>query len=253
MCFRPQLLPQLNMDLSFDITAPGFSIPNARACAALSRLAYDEADITGLLTDTQVIVRDLGKVIAVAFRGTSSPRDFITDAEAWRKTVLYCQIHAGFYDALVNVNLQVTARILELPDKPLIITGHSLGGALAMLFAFRWFDPARTIHSVYTFGQPRVGNSSFVNLYDRTHRAHTFRFVNQEDIVPRVPGVLAGYRHAGQEIFFNSIGGMQQNPPLWIKLISDAWGTYHDWKLGSIAQLADHHMDKYLFKVNALN
>jgi triacylglycerol lipase len=243
------------MDLTFDLITPGFSIPNARACAVLSRLAYDEADITGAGTDTQVLVRDLGPVIAVAFRGTSSPRDLVTDMEVWHEREGLYGFHDGFHEALLSVHFPLRDRILDLPAKPLILTGHSLGGAMAMLFAFRWWtwiNPGRPVHSVYTFGQPRVGNRTFTAEYDRDLSAQTFRFVNGEDIVPRLPGMLMGYHHAGQEMFFPSMGPMIENPALWLKLISDAWGTWHDWQRGTIAQLADHHMDKYLFKVNAL-
>ncbi|MDB6112030.1 MAG: lipase class 3 [Pedosphaera sp.] len=241
------------MDLTFDTAATGFSPANARACAAASRLAYSEPpDVTGRQTDTQAIVRDCGNAIVVAFRGTTNVRDFITDAEAWRRNIEDCQIHSGFYRALVSINDELTAHIAGLPPRPLFITGHSLGGALAILFAFRLVLPPFPIHGVYTFGQPRVGNRNFAELYDRFQPANTFRFVNEQDIVPRVPGALSGYQHAGQEIFLPAVGGMKLNPPLWFKLLSDAWGTAREWKHGSIAQLADHHMDKYLFKVNAL-
>src|SRR4051794_23114502 len=179
------------MDLLFDTTATGFSPTNARACATASRLAYSKPpDVTGQATDTQVIVRDCDNAIVVAFRGTAEVRDFITDAEAWRQNIQDCQVHHGFYRALVSVHDELTAHLAQLPPRPIFITGHSLGGALAMLFAFRLVLPPFPIHGVYTFGQPRVGNRNFANLYDRVQPANTFRFVNEQDIVPRVPGVL---------------------------------------------------------------
>jgi hypothetical protein len=101
------------------------------------------------------------------------------------------------------------------------------------------------VSAVYTFGGPRVGNAAWAANYDSLLGYRTFRIVNEEDIVPRVPGYLMGYRHVGSEVFFDSAGGMRLNPPLWVKVLSDIWGTYRDWKVGKIAQLADHNVSIY--------
>jgi hypothetical protein len=85
-----------------------------------------------------------------------------------------------------------------------------LGGALAELCAARAsFDPAITsipIQGVYTFGQPRVGDDAFATLLDAKLGARIFRFVNDRDIVPRVPFYSMGYRHYGNQTFFDKLG-----------------------------------------------
>ena len=64
---------------------------------------------------------------------------------------------------------------------PLFITGHSLGGALALLATKL---VARNVDGAcYTFGAPRVGNYE----YFRFIKTPVFRIVNSSDIVPRVP------------------------------------------------------------------
>jgi Lipase (class 3) len=260
----------------------GFNLPAARALVQWSRAAYEiPGDVRDPRTDTHVLVRDCGPGIVVAFRGTASVRDFITDAEAWRARLADCKLHYGFYRALETVRAEVSKRILALAlpnssgppangttqgraghsvpappsggtkpaantstseeqdgsasdspvsafsiqhlafshPRPLYITGHSLGGALAMLFAYRWSNPTIPIAGIYTFGQPRVGDAKFRRRYDVLLGARTFRVVNEEDIVPRVPGLLLGYRHAGQEVFFSVECGIPPEPSLVVEAL----------------------------------
>uniref|UniRef100_A0A915E9G2 Fungal lipase-like domain-containing protein n=1 Tax=Ditylenchus dipsaci TaxID=166011 RepID=A0A915E9G2_9BILA len=68
-------------------------------------------------------------------------------------------------------------------------TGHSLGGALASLASIRTvLDNFRRSDQIklYTFGQPRVGCSSFAFKHDELV-PHSFRVVNRLDIVPHLP------------------------------------------------------------------
>ncbi len=56
----------------------------------------------------------------------------------------------------------------------------------------------------YNFGSPRVGDASFTNLYNEGYAALTFRFVNNNDIVPRVPPCELTYRHVDLRKYFDS-------------------------------------------------
>jgi predicted lipase len=47
----------------------------------------------------------------------------------------------------------------------IIVTGHSLGGSLAILAAADLHKSHGKIDQVYTFGQPRVGNAQFASYY----------------------------------------------------------------------------------------
>jgi pimeloyl-ACP methyl ester carboxylesterase len=62
-------------------------------------------------------------------------------------------------------------------------TGHSLGGALATLAADRHGDSA----AVYTFGSPLVGDDAFAAGFNNRHEGRSFRYVNGDDLVTRVP------------------------------------------------------------------
>jgi hypothetical protein len=120
-------------------------------------------------------------------------------------------VHKGFHDALHAVweiayqNGEILpARLLNRGDRAVWITGHSLGGAIAELCAAQAsFETHVPVQGVYTFGQPRCGDDAFARLVHAALGQRIFRFVNDRDIVPRVPFFGMGFRHYGCEIFFN--------------------------------------------------
>ncbi|WP_437817714.1 lipase family protein [Sorangium sp. So ce1078] len=88
----------------------------------------------------------------------------------------------------------------------LYITGHSLGGALAVLTAARIYTDREferlrdVLRGVYTFGQPMVGNRKFARTVGRKFESKLFRHVYRKDIVPRLPPCSLGrFEHFGRE------------------------------------------------------
>ena len=269
-------LAPIYFPLALDLDQPDrFSPVNAYASAVASQLAYDEANpqIVGLKTDTQAVLLDAGAAYVLAFRGTKPNafvhrnsgvhgwlhvlwiklRDFATDIDARRVTVSPgAKVHRGFYEALSEVWLQVVAATADL-DKPLIITGHSLGAALAHLCAFRLAERGVAVHSVYAVACPNSCNTRQRGNYDRASAADgarlgevTWNLWNEEDVVCRLPMLLT---KGGQHAMFSSDGNLLFNPSLLLRLASDVQGLWEAWRRGDEDLVADHALERYIEKI----
>lgn len=113
------------------------------------------------------------------------------------------------YDDVTKV---VRDLLNENPDAKLYVTGHSLGGALAALYAGMLHYNSETelvekLAAVYTFGQPRVGDEGFAK-YMRKNLADScyFRVVYCNDLVPRIPfdDQIFAFKHFGLCFYYNS-------------------------------------------------
>lgn len=148
----------------------------------------------------------------VAFRGTQGIGDLIDDANFVHHRHPWGRVHSGFVEALGRVLSDVEAFAERVAgSKPLWLTGHSLGGAMAVLFGSKLQSlgvPAR----IATFGQPRVGDTAFARNLERSRSVACFRVVHPLDPVPRLPPAL-GYAHA-PERYELSIEGLEQTSRL---------------------------------------
>lgn len=213
---------------------PGFTVGNARALMWMSQLAYEAypggdpniiKQVAGLwgFTDVrrfeQQAVR-LGKVYDTCGIVGVRPDAIVlavagTDPGGWKTIVTDFTFHpgdthGGFQDAADSIEDDtVRARdASKATQKPLFITGHSLGAAVAAIAALdQQADPA----ALYFFGMPRPGDPDFHARYaplaDRT-----FRFVHGLDLVARVPPSLGpAYRHVGRVLACASGGKFDPN------------------------------------------
>ena len=136
--------------------------------------------------DTQAFLAksDVFKMLVLAFRGTEKDiGDIKTDLKASTVEVSGCKIHSGFYQAFNKVKPLIEEALKREAEHgyALYITGHSLGGALALL-ATKYLA-ADSVGACYTFGSPRVASSEFGDSI----KTPIYRVVNAADIVPRVP------------------------------------------------------------------
>ncbi|MDZ7749682.1 MAG: lipase family protein [Halofilum sp. (in: g-proteobacteria)] len=136
---------------------------------------------------TQAILVSCEAFAALAFRGTEamSVKDIKTDARASVSAAdTGGQIHSGFQDAFKAVEEAIQRRLDEgdLDDRPLFVTGHSLGGALATIAA-RELTHAKGVAACYTFGSPRVGDEKWIWQL----KTGIYRVVNAADCVTMLP------------------------------------------------------------------
>ena len=160
-------------------------------------------------TDTQVLVTEWNGRTLVVFPGSDSARDWRTNLQTQKVAHRAGgAVHIGFHWAHQMVSADLISELLSRTSRQIVVMGHSLGGSLAMLTALelirKWVG---TNIQVYTYGQPRVGNGAFARAYNAQLNDRTYRIVNADDPVPYLPPWLAGYRHAGREVFLNKAGG----------------------------------------------
>ncbi len=127
--------------------------------------------------------------------------------------------------------------------RTLWFTGHSLGGAMATICAGRCLlsHIPSTPRQVYTYGSPRVGNKRYVNYT----KIDYIRWVNNNDIVTRVPPLWMGYRHVGRLMYLNAHGKLRKLTPL--QRGKDRWrGFVKGLREGRIDYFTDHFIDNYV-------
>lgn len=88
----------------------------------------------------------------------------------------------------------------------LYVTGHSLGGALAIFATADLHNVFGTVDLTYTFGQPRVGNQAFADWFEARF-TNVYRLVDYADIVPHVPPSNFGFVHSNNQEWYQR--GMQ--------------------------------------------
>jgi len=139
------------------------------------------------VADTQAFIAVTDQFAVLSFRGTESnkPNDIKSDLKAMQvKCITGGMVHSGFSEAFDAVSEQVQTALNEanITEKPLFITGHSLGGALATIAAKRLTHKSG-IAGCYTFGSPRVGDTNWVTGL----RTPVYRVVNAVDSVTMMP------------------------------------------------------------------
>jgi triacylglycerol lipase len=203
-------------------------------------------------TNTQGFLAVGAGVAILAFRGTEPGQlpDWQTDAKALLKASpdYPGEIHDGFANALASVYAPVKAAVDALPGSGalLYITGHSLGAALATLCAHR-ITAARgyPIQGVCTYGSPRVGNPDFAKSYQQQLGPQTYRLVNNEDLVTRVPPRAVGYEHVGEMVYIDETGRLQRDIGFWYRFLNLAANAAEDFEKAAKTTVRDHSMALY--------
>jgi pimeloyl-ACP methyl ester carboxylesterase len=160
------------------------------------------------------------KHVLIAIRGTvvSDFGNVLSDAMQWRNKVPELDdtyIHHGFLETSKRCLEELRRRNLLPGDKPkewrITLTGHSLGGAAAVVLAMFLHQQEYQIHQVVTFGQPMVTNYNGAIKWNG--RFPLFRMVNHDDAVARGPPCLVPflnvYYHFGEEIVMQEVGQYQ--------------------------------------------
>lgn len=262
---------------------------NARFLAVASDLAYysqaegeskfrEELGLAGRLVsvdNTQAWIAANEDHIVVAFRGTEKPTA-IEGLKDWLLTNAMnllvvpegrlgtdlaaagvgARFHQGFVEAIAEIWPAVLSGVEEemaKAERPLWVTGHSLGGALALFAAWLFTRKMINVQQIYTFGAPMIGNQVAIDAFNREFKGKLFRYTNQPDPVPRLPmySLLANeFAHCEEERLLDTGA---ENPTdslvkhmakdavekvLSVSLVDNIWNTV-------VGGIAAHGMDNY--------
>jgi len=163
------------------------------------------------------IVKDTGrKEIVVAFRGTSGLQDAIIDMRnklvAWTSEGSQgcsgCKVHQGFQQQWNAVQSAVLSKLRSLvaanPDYTILVTGHSLGGALSTLagVSIERAFPGGRVRGI-GFASPRVGNGPFAEFVNNAFGNRYARVTHTADNVPQDLTPAEGYQAVATEYWIS--------------------------------------------------
>ena len=252
----------------FDPHVSEYRVENAYCLAQASRLAYeDHRDIEKTVKghwgfnkfeffdrrETQAFLAADDDKIIVVFRGTEPTNlaDWFSDLDIDLVDGPVGKLHHGFSraysfvaqdieDAIAELRRVNVVDVAGLKDRKragpgsmqsLWFAGHSLGGALATVavvdFKLRQDKPVR---GVYTFGQPRVGDGDLARAFNAVFKQHAFRFVNNNDVVTRVPPRGKGYSHMGSVRYIDVNGKVRDDLSHWDRFLDRISGRLEDFQ-----------------------
>jgi hypothetical protein len=265
---------------------------NARFLALASDLAYYDQDKARIefkeqlgldatlysVGNTQAYVATNDNHIVVAFRGTEAPTSIeglkdwlLTDAcnllilpegrlgSDFAAAGVGARLHQGFINALGDIWEPVCEAIqaeMKKAKRPLWLTGHSLGGALALLAAWLCTRRFINVHQIYTFGAPMVGNAEATAAFDSRFAKKLFRYVNGPDPIPRLPTISLianAFGHCQKQVdlgeapedsFWSEMGKRTMDGILNLSLMTELWE-------GIKARVGAHAMTEYLTQVTS--
>ena len=237
----------------------------AELCAWICEYAYEDTDaMKKFLTDKKIKHTNLKffevgnsqaygitmhDYIVIAFRGTEPTQfsDIIADIKAWPADAeTKGHVHSGFKGELDKLYPNIRKWLgKKVTTKKLVITGHSLGAAMATICTSR-FHALGANQVLYTYGCPRTGNKEWGEQFKDIE---AYRFVNNNDIVPQVPP-FGYYHHIGELYYMSYTNKISNNMSYFQRLKDKLRGRCRAWsKFQFFDNLYDHLGAHYIKKI----
>jgi len=201
--------------------------------------SFDDEDQDDELVYGIAINREFKRVI-VSFRGTNSKNDILVDLDGRRFPVKVddteYEVHNGFRNYLKKETVEQTkggplvTKFKIISDEldnimenycegfDIYVTGHSLGGALAVYFGFKLAETEKYgVVNVVSYASPYVGTDSFKDAFrtlERKNKLRHIRVSNANDCIPANPcigGGVGGFKHAGVNLQLRNTGPARMN------------------------------------------
>ncbi len=218
----------------------------AQAKAATKKMGFPWCKLISKDGAECLVVKDRND-LWFAFRGTepSKLNDVTADLKLMKNAaVAGGKVHSGFQKEVNDLWMDILEEIEHNQQlkvqKDIYMTGHSLGAAMATIAATR-----HAPIELFTFGSPRVGGPKFIRHITCPH----LRFMNNNDIVCRIPPAWLGFKHHGEMIYFNR-DGVKADKPSWKDLFL---GIFNSWKRFKFFDgIVDHGMPNYVKAITKL-
>ncbi|KAI4157306.1 MAG: hypothetical protein LQ342_008395 [Letrouitia transgressa] len=202
------------------VTCPkGNSCPLVEADNVTTVIEFENSrktDVTGFLA-----IDTTKSLIILSFRGSHSLPN-------WRTNIRFipvntpnicptCSVSRGFYESWTEARTSVLDALkrtqASYPSYKLVVTGHSLGGAVASIAAAE-IRNLGTNASLYTYGQPRIGEEEVNQFITNQNKGGNYRVTHTNDIVPKLPGqdipfFPFHFKHISPEYFITSDNGVE--------------------------------------------
>lgn len=191
-------------------------------------------------------------VQTIAIRGTANLENAMLDLDLELRpdAILDVKLHQGFGSGAKAVYEDIKPFLAK--DRPIHLTGHSLGGAIAVILAMYLQKDGYSVEQVITFGQPKVTNVTGANKFDDLPLT---RVVTLNDIVPLVPPIspmqirdLDIFWHMGEEIILMNKGEFAQTNGVKAMLRATKFTT----SIPSEKNLIAHQMTTYIKLIDQL-
>ncbi|XP_046857527.1 putative lipase LIH1 [Xenia sp. Carnegie-2017] len=213
-----------------------------RNAALYAEEAYQEVNPTEtrLKDDERVkgFVKYEGNKIVVSFQGSNDLTDWYRNLKFFKQRYSGCEdckVHIGFFQSYNALKEQMLEKVSALSDEHsdarVLVTGHSLGGAMATLAAVDLVNAGHRVDLI-TFGSPRVGNHEFAEHVNGALSGLNLRMTYKDDLVTVVPPLMR-FVHVGQEI--NCVGTDRCHEYPANEDVTHFRGT-----------ISDHYMNNYL-------
>jgi hypothetical protein len=206
------------LKVPFDAMQEQISWPTTHLLARLSNAVYAptefaEQDVRELGFDkVKTLVKEnhvawlcqRGDLLVIAFRGTdmNERADWQTDFDIRSIEVSGGRMHRGFRQAYLLFKRDIDAIVKAENPKYFWLTGHSLGGALAVACAHDLeFESEINATGIITFGQPRICDDEIARNWIGSMRRRYLRVVNESDPVARLS---ARHVYFGSLVWFQS-------------------------------------------------
>lgn len=273
LCLRPMemlLTTRATSHLDFDATTTSYRGCNAAALARIASLSYGSSDAIEAVAlhqfdfdyfkyfsckGTEAFLMADAEKIVVTFCGSNHIEDWLNNIDIDLVGGPFGgKVHEGFYRMLHYIWRDLQSSIRELKHTAsqqgrslsVWFTGHSLGAALATLAVACLREKDQPVQGLYTFGSPRVGDRLFARNFNLDFGDKTFRVVNTNDIITRLPPRALFYSHVGQLRFFDRSGQLQTDSSTWYRFLDSVKVHVGDLFDRDFSGLENHDIGAYV-------